>query len=119
MQQTVRGDKYRLCYAVGSVMYFTDNIRTQWGDDWDDAPADCNAEPPYSDENHHIRYLAALPWELEGTAIMRHYSVQDIIKYRMTFFEKGNDEIKAGMTMKKVMTILGKHHIPFGELVEH
>lgn len=28
--------------------YFTpESLAEQWGDDWDDAPYDCNAEPPY------------------------------------------------------------------------
>ena len=52
--------KYKLCY-IDEVddwntfkLYFTDNFDSQWGDDWDDRPANCNAEPPYEDEDHHI-----------------------------------------------------------------
>lgn len=51
---------YKLCY-VRSVndydtyqFFFTDNFESQWGDDWNDRPADCNAEAPYEDELHHI-----------------------------------------------------------------
>lgn len=112
-------NKYRLCYVHGNVMYFTDDIRTQWGDDWDDAPADDNAGPPYEDEEHHIRYLAVLPGELEVLDTVQRYSPRNIIKYKMTFFEKRNDEIRAGMTMKRVMRILEENHVPYGELVEH
>lgn len=111
--------KYRLCYVDGGVLYFTDDIKTQWGDDWNDAPADCNAGAPYSDEKHHIRYIAICPGALDGTWIMSHYSVQDIIKYNMIFFERGPVAIRAGMTMKRVIGILEKNHIPYGELIEH
>jgi hypothetical protein len=37
-----------LCYIDGSWAYFTtQNLKDQWGDDWDDAPFDCNAGEPY------------------------------------------------------------------------
>lgn len=31
-------------------IYFTNNMKKQWGDDWDDAPYEHNAEVPYDDE---------------------------------------------------------------------
>ena len=43
--------KYRLCYVSGDdgvyQLWFTDRFDTQWGDDWDDSPAYCNAGDPY------------------------------------------------------------------------
>lgn len=52
--------EYKLCY-VDNIddwntfeVFFTDKFDDQWGDDWDDRPADCNAGEPYEDENHHI-----------------------------------------------------------------
>lgn len=63
--------EHRLCYVDEHIMYFTDNFKNQWGDDWDDAPYYCNAGEPYeiredsSDEQNknagHIRYLGYLP----------------------------------------------------------
>lgn len=53
-------DNFKLCYIdfvddyCTYQMYFTDNYEDQWGDDWNDRPADCNAEPPYEDDEHHI-----------------------------------------------------------------
>lgn len=53
-------EEYKLCYieCVDDYntykFYFTDNYEDQWGDDWNDRPADCNAESPYEDETHHI-----------------------------------------------------------------
>ena len=35
-------------------LYFTDNLEKQWGDDWDDAPYDCNAGYPYDIETDVI-----------------------------------------------------------------
>jgi hypothetical protein len=41
---------YRLCYVEGSFAYFTDADPTEvYGDDWNDAPHDCNAGDPYRD----------------------------------------------------------------------
>lgn len=39
--------QYKLCYVRDNILYFTDIFQTQWGDDWDDAPYDCNAGEPY------------------------------------------------------------------------
>ena len=38
---------YKLCYIDGNKAYFTDNFKRQRGDDWNDAPYEHNAEPPY------------------------------------------------------------------------
>lgn len=38
-----------LCYAENSRAYFTTKkLSEQWGDDWNDAPFDCNAGRPYT-----------------------------------------------------------------------
>lgn len=37
-----------LCYVNGSTAYFTtQELSKQWGDDWNDAPYEHNAEEPY------------------------------------------------------------------------
>lgn len=39
---------YKLCYIEEPWAYFTtQDLDKQWGDDWDDAPYDCNAGSPY------------------------------------------------------------------------
>ncbi len=43
----MKKDDYQLCYVDGNIMYFSDNFKNQWGDDWDDAPYEYNADPPY------------------------------------------------------------------------
>lgn len=40
--------EYKLCYVHDNWAYFTtQKIENQWGDDWDDAPYEHNAEEPY------------------------------------------------------------------------
>ena len=39
---------YKLCYVDGHYAYFTtQDLKSQWGDDWDDAPYEHNAGEPY------------------------------------------------------------------------
>ena len=39
---------YRLCYVKDNLAWFTSlPLEKQWGDDWDDAPYQHNASPPY------------------------------------------------------------------------
>ena len=46
-------NKEKLCYIEGNFAYFTtQDLKKQWGDDWNDAPMDCNAGPPYEWAEH-------------------------------------------------------------------
>lgn len=49
------GKQYKLCYVRDNIMFFTDNFERQWGDDWDDAPYEYNAEEPY-DRKYYTEY---------------------------------------------------------------
>jgi len=41
-----------LCYVAGPWAYFTTwGLSKQWGDDWDDAPYEYNAGPPYESKD--------------------------------------------------------------------
>ena len=42
--------------------YFTDNMSKQWGDDWNDAPYEYNAEVPYDSETNIIRIPVRLTY---------------------------------------------------------
>lgn len=49
-QSDIDISKYRLCYIGhydANIAYFTSNFENQWGDDWNDYPANCNAGNPY------------------------------------------------------------------------
>lgn len=40
--------QFKLCYIEGDTAWFTtQDLDKQWGDDWDDAPYEHNAETPY------------------------------------------------------------------------
>lgn len=59
--------EYKLCYVDGGFAYFTtQDIKTQWGDDWNDAPYEHNAGTPYE---WHERVDSEKPtWEIVKVA---------------------------------------------------
>lgn len=42
-------------------LYFTSNLNNQWGDDWDDAPYEYNAEVPYTHKTNVLIIRVRLP----------------------------------------------------------
>lgn len=111
---------YRLCYINGNVMYFSPDIEHEWGDDWDDAPADCNAGEPY-ERNGPCRLLAYEPWDFRKEFTWNQYSVKEIIKYEMVMATSYDEkaELRAGMSMERVERILRQQKTKYGELVDH
>lgn len=91
---------YQLCFVDESPwdvvfkVYFTQakNLSLQWGDDWNDAPWEHNAEPPYDHisiehDGEYRRYPVAIvdvfcegPWTTTAQKYAPNspYSVQDI-----------------------------------------
>lgn len=50
---------FRLCYVDLPWCYFTtQEISKQWGDDWNDAPYECNSGEPYRGDGYSILKLA-------------------------------------------------------------
>lgn len=48
----IRDDEHETTHS-GWRLFFTEaDLTKQWGDDWDDAPYDCNAEWPYDDTSY-------------------------------------------------------------------
>lgn len=57
-----------LCYVDGPWAYFTtQELSEQWGDDWDDAPYEHNARPPYEFTDNDRRQ-GREPWEIVKVA---------------------------------------------------
>lgn len=55
-------------------LYFTDDMEKQWGDDWDDAPYEYNAEIPYDDETNVLRITVKIdPTEKGEIYLPRDY----------------------------------------------
>jgi len=78
-----------LCYIEGCFAYFTSaSLDKQWGDDWNDAPFEHNAGPPYewheayAQERYEIMKLAwDGPYELPCANMTNSYlSVKQINK---------------------------------------
>ena len=128
-------DNYRLCYVSNNILYFTDNFKHQWGDDWNDAPYEHNADPPYEwDEREswkwnithgrgHIRYIAIMPeWCIRQPCdghLNSPYSVENINKGAIAwlYFDEAGG-LMAGATMDEAIAWCRKGKIKWGELTE-
>lgn len=123
--------QFRLCYVDENVMYFTDNFEHQWGDDWNDAPYECNAEPPYewrddlTDEENkhhgHIRYIGYMTsWEIRTPNcgyLNSPYSVEQINKGAVPWLycdDAGG--LMGGATIDEAIAWLKKAGLKWGEL---
>ena len=61
-------DEHRLCFVDETWAYFANVPPTEvWGDDWDDAPHDCNAGEPYvKDGQRLVKVAFEGPYEVVG-----------------------------------------------------
>lgn len=119
---------YKLCYISNQWAYFTTKPLTgegkQWGDDWNDAPYDCNAEPPYCDkDNPEQIIICAFRSELSTPADFHYnapYSVEMInagyVPWLCDYYGNNKDtKIMAGCTYDDFKTIIIAHG---GEIYE-
>lgn len=120
--------QYRLCYVHGNVLYFTDNFKNQWGDDWNDAPYEHNAEEPYeydkemsAEDNKyrgHIRCLAYINsnYWLDEARNKGSFSVEEINKGVVPWLYCDKYELYAGETIEGVIEFLKDIGAKWGEL---
>ena len=111
---------YRLCY-IDNVddwstfkLYFTSKFEGQWGDDWNDRPANCNAESPYEDETHRI-YSLYLEVPSYGSYIFggKYYSVEDMNKGKAVWllpYQEDLPEIFGGMTIQELYMKIAEYN---------
>lgn len=107
-------DEFRLCYVDEPWAYFANVEPTEmWGDDWNDAPHDCNAGMPYVREGQQVVKVAYdADLQTVGTNHLSHYgyvSAQDINEgrapwliqpsYGLPQFPKPLREVHAGITL--------------------
>jgi hypothetical protein len=126
---------FRLCYVDDNVMYFTDNFKGIYGDDWNDKPYEHNSGLPYewnddetdewNIEHHHghIRKIAFEPsWYIRRPCdghLNSPYSVEDINNSAVAWLysdEAGG--LMAGSTMDEAIEWCRKGEIKWGELTE-
>lgn len=119
---------FKLCYVANNILYFTDNFEKQWGDDWDDAPYEYNAEPPYEiipelEDNSYrgnIRCIAVMDLDAEEPCdgyLNSVYSVKDInqgVVPWLRTYKYGN--LMAGTTIEEAIAWLKKTKCRWGEL---
>lgn len=108
--------KHRLCYVTGNWAYFTSaDLEKQWGDDWDDAPYEHNAEPPYEREPGQIVRIA---WDGDYcTPDFRYtnspWSVEEINAGATPWLVAGwfshGDSVEAGATIAEFCDAIMKH----------
>jgi hypothetical protein len=108
-----------LCYVDDGWAYFTTQaLDEQWGDDWDDAPYECNAETPYEDWRSE-REGRPLKWTIVKVGFDGHLyephrygepyrSVQWINKGRHSWLETfdGSLRVKAGATLQEFREVV-------------
>jgi len=114
----------RLCYVAHGVMWFTTDMSTQWGDDWNDAPYEHNAGRPYSwsrrnfsteeeeddfrNRKEHPYMLFAFSYtgpfdEISNSHVNSPLSVQSINELGLPWLVSiENESIKAGSRLSKV-----------------
>lgn len=108
---------FKLCYIKGSFAWFTTaELSEQWGDDWDDAPYDCNAGKPYNEDGVELMQIA-FETELQtpaDIAFNSRYSVKDInsgaIPWLQDYYCKDSvDKIMAGASPEEFTEMILKH----------
>ncbi len=125
---------FKLCYVRHNILFFTDNFEHQWGDDWDDAPYQYNAEEPYEYADHwpehmnedrgHIRYIGYVPISCDLQEAYLHHqdiSVEEINKGTVPWLTNGWNEkqgLYAGATIDEAAKWLKRAGAVFGELTE-
>ena len=131
--------RYRLCYVRENILFFTDNFKNQWGDDWNDAPYEHNAEEPYDRKYYteyddkwciehgcgNIKNIAFLGYD--GYKIKQPkdghfnspYSVETINKKAVPWlYNEEAGALFAGATMAEAKRWLKKAGVMWGELHE-
>lgn len=127
---------YKLCYIDDNgysnqgVAYFTDNLENQWGDDWDDAPYEHNAESPYHEWSeliednkdiskrkweHHPINIKKVYFELDDYKVPcsgysnSPYSVRDINRGVVAWLWSDQFKLFAGATMEEFIQTIETH----------
>lgn len=115
---------HRLCFVEGPWAYFTTKeLSKQWGDDWNDAPYEHNAGPPYRWREETDAKLGLVPWEIVKVAwdgplvppceghVNSPYSVEEINRgavawLRSDHHSRGKILIPAGTTLHEFFSLV-------------
>lgn len=122
---------YKLCYVKKeddyssyAILYFTNDMKKQTGDDWDDVPYEHNAEEPYEDETDVISVVVEHGFSELITPNFHYtnspYCVNDINEGVVPWITIQKDEqqslfIKAGATLKETIDLI-KDNCPYWKI---
>jgi hypothetical protein len=108
--------QFKLCYIDAAFAWFTTaELSEQWGDDWDDAPYDCNAGKPYAKDGVQLMKIAyesnlVTPAEISNS-IMR--SVKQInsgeIPWLRDYWGDSGDTVMAGASPEEFTQAVLRH----------
>lgn len=113
---TEETEGYKLCYVENNLMYFTDNIEQVHGDDWDDAPYEHCATPPFDE---YVRKIVAYEpnWIISQACDKGNYCVLDINRGAVPWlFHKEVGGLMGGTSYLDTVAWLRKAGIRWGEL---
>jgi len=121
---------YKLCYVKRldderiTMLWFSKlDVSMVCGDDWNDAPYECNAGEPYEDGNDYVRIIVEDLDYLHGRSIIvpcdeylnSPYSVLDINNRKVVPWVIAEDDEKkvefyAGASLERVINLLGAYN---------
>lgn len=114
--------KFKLCYVDYSNAWFTtQDLKKQWGDDWNDVPYEHNAGSPYGPNRQRgedwelvaIRFEGSFDYPNSGVS-NSSYSVEDINKgavawLRTEKWDKQAGALFAGATLQEFIDFVQAH----------
>jgi hypothetical protein len=109
-------NEYQLCY-IDNVddwsiykLYFTSKFEGQWGDDWNDRPACCNAGEPYSEDRNIVSIYLEIKGFGQTTFGGKIYSVEDMNKNRAVWLIYEDVIFEGGDTLEKVLNKIEEYN---------
>lgn len=108
-------EQLKLCYVSGCLAYFTEGpVEEVWGDDFEDAPYEHNAGPPYEKFVAAKIFFESNLWEPDAFAHGNSpWSIQDINKGLTPWlqsgrYDKGTVRIYAGTSLDTFVFLIEK-----------
>ena len=93
--------QFRLCYAEGNILYFTDKFDTVTGEDW--------KYPPTEEGDTHIRYVGFQGDNIENNYELCDFSVKQLNKKRVPWlWHEEAEGLYAGATIEEAIDWLHK-----------
>ena len=103
---------YKLCYMdtiddyAVFHLYFTSKYEGQWGDDWNDRPADCNAGTPYNEDRDIIDIIIILRGYASPVYGARYYSAEDMNTGRASWLIYDSLDFAGGDTFDVIINTI-------------